>query len=247
MSQFLGFDVTSIIFLIIAVVLFLRLRDVLGTRTGNEADPFDPFADRESAEEKAPRQSDPVHDDVGDNVIALPDRNESEKESEEEKTKRIEQIAPAGSSLNKALSQLMAMDRNFDPKSFIAGARTAYEMIVTAYAQGDRKTLKKLLASDVFTGFSAALDEREANKLRVEFTFIGIDKSSIIEAEVAGKDAQITVRFVSSITSCTKDDIGHVIEGDPNAVEEVTDIWTFSRDVTSRNPNWKLIGTESAQ
>jgi predicted lipid-binding transport protein (Tim44 family) len=91
------------------------------------------------------------------------------------------------------------------------------------------------------------LDEREAQKLRVDFTFIGINKSSIIEAEVAGGDAQITVRFVSSITSCTKDEIGHVIEGDPNAVEEVTDIWTFSRDVNSRNPNWKLIGTESAQ
>ena len=94
-------------------------------------------------------------------------------------------------------------------------------------------------------GFSQALDEREDQKLRVEFTFIGINKSSIVEAEVEGKEAQITVRFVSSITSCTKDEIGHVIEGDPNAIDEVTDIWTFSRDITSRNPNWKLIGTES--
>ncbi|WP_321448124.1 Tim44/TimA family putative adaptor protein [uncultured Cohaesibacter sp.] len=243
MSQFLGFDLTSVVFLIIAVVLFWRLKDVLGTRTGNEADPFDPFSDHESREEKKA----PHADDTGDNVIALPERVDNERESTEEKSKRIEKIAPEGSSLNAALSQLMVMDRNFDPDTFLSGARTAYEMIVTAYAQGDRKTLKQLLAADVFAGFSAALDDREANKLRVDFTFIGINKSSIVEAEVAGNEAQITVRFVSSITSCTKDEVGHVIEGDPNAVEDVTDIWTFSRDVTSRNPNWKLIGTESAQ
>ena len=243
MSDFLGFDVTTIIFLVIAVVLFMRLRDVLGTRSGNERDPYDPYSDpREAKEKGAPRA-----DDVGDNVITLPGRADQEQEASEEKAKRLEKIAPEGSSLNAALGQLMTRDRNFDPDTFISGARAAYEMIVTAYAQGDRKTLKKLLAADVFAGFTTALDEREAQKLRVDFTFIGINKASIIEAEVAGNDAQITVRFVSSITSCTKDEIGHVIEGDPSAVEEVTDIWTFSRDISSRNPNWKLIGTESAQ
>ncbi|PLW76248.1 Tim44/TimA family putative adaptor protein [Cohaesibacter celericrescens] len=237
------FDVTTIIFLVIAVVLFMRLRDVLGTRTGNEQEPYDPYADKDKGHEGHA----PGADDIGDNVISLPGRAESEAMEAEAKSKQLEKIAPEGSSLNAVLSQLMAVDKSFDPKEFVSGARAAYEMIVTAYAHGDRKTLKKLLAADVFAGFTAALDEREAQKLRVDFTFIGINKSSIIEAEVAGGDAQITVRFVSSITSCTKDEIGHVIEGDPNAVEEVTDIWTFSRDVNSRNPNWKLIGTESAQ
>ena len=242
MSDFLGFDITSIIFLVIAVFLFMRLRDVLGTRTGNEREPYDPYAEPDQL--KDPRAPSP--DDVGDNVIALPG-TDTETEREEEKAKRLEEIAPEGSSLNAALVQLMALDKSFDPDGFIAGARSAYEMIVTAYAQGDRKTLKKLLAADVFAGFTEALDDREAQKLRVDFTFIGINKSAIVEAEVAGGEAQITVRFVSSITSCTKDEIGHVIEGDPNAVEEVTDIWTFARDISSRNPNWKLIGTESAQ
>ena len=237
------FDVTTIIFLVIAVVLFMRLRDVLGTRTGNEKPPFDPYADQEQKQEGRA----PTADDVGDNIISLPGRAEAEQNHAERQSESLEKIAPEGSALNAALANLMAVDKSFDPDSFVSGARSAYEMIVTAYAQGDRKTLKKLLAADVFSGFTAALDEREANGHRVEFTFIGINKSSIIEAEVAGKDAQITVRFVSSITSCTKDEIGHVIEGDPNAIEEVTDIWTFSRDVTSRNPNWKLIGTESAQ
>ncbi|WP_319533360.1 Tim44/TimA family putative adaptor protein [uncultured Cohaesibacter sp.] len=240
--MFESFDFITIIFLVIAVVLFMRLRDVLGTRTGNERDPYDPYSEPDKSREKKA----PEPDDVGDNVISLPERPVS-SDSEDEKAKRLEKIAPEGSSLNAALTQLMSLDKNFDPEGFVAGARVAYEMIVTAYAQGDRKTLKKLLAADVFNGFSQALDEREAQKLRVEFTFIGINKSSIVEAEVEGKEAQITVRFVSSITSCTKDEIGHVIEGDPNAIDEVTDIWTFSRDITSRNPNWKLIGTESAQ
>lgn len=237
------FDFTSIIFLVIAVVLFMRLRDVLGTRTGNEKPPYDPYADPEQNKEAQA----PGADDVGDNVISLPGRAESEKTIAERQSESIEKIAPEGSALNAALANLMAVDKSFEPNDFISGARAAYEMIVTAYAQGDRRTLKKLLAADVFAGFTAALDEREANGHRVEFTFIGINKSAIIEAEVAGKEAQITVRFVSSITSCTKDDVGHVIEGDPNAVDEVTDIWTFARDVSSRNPNWKLIGTESAQ
>ena len=183
----------------------------------------------------------------GDNVITLPGRNEQDAEDPEEANRRLQKIAPEGSSLNEALKELMSVDRGFDPEGFLSGAKAAYEMIVTAYAQGDRKALKKLLAADVFAGFTSALDEREAQGLRVEFTFIGINKASIVEAEVAGKEAQITVRFVSSITTCTKDDVGHVIEGDPNAIEQVTDIWTFSRDVTSRNPNWKLIGTESGQ
>lgn len=235
------FDFTSIIFLVIAVFLFMRLRDVLGTRTGNEKPPYDPYSEPEKTDRI------PTADDVGDNVISLPGRAEAEKNTAEEQVKSIDKIAPQGSSLNAALSQLMAVDKSFDPDGFIQGARAAYEMIVTAFAEGDRKTLKKLLAADVFAGFTAALDERDANGHRVEFTFIGINKSSIIETEIAGKEAQITVRFVSSITSCTKDDVGHVIEGDPNAVDEVTDIWTFSRDVSSRNPNWKLIGTESAQ
>ncbi|TLP47083.1 Tim44/TimA family putative adaptor protein [Cohaesibacter sp. CAU 1516] len=243
MSDVFGFDLTSIIFLVIAVVLFMRLRDVLGTRTGNEPDPYDPYADPDKQNDgKAPRA-----DDVGDNVISLPGRAQTEEMEAEEKAQRLEKIAPEGSPLNAALTHLMSVDKSFEPDSFMAGARSAYEMIVTAFAEGDRRTLKKLLAGDVFAGFVQALDDRDEQGLRVEFTFIGINKSSIVEAELAGGEAQITVRFVSSITSCTKDDIGHVVEGDPNAIDEVTDIWTFARDVTSRNPNWKLIGTESAQ
>lgn len=241
-----GLDLISLVFLVIAVFLFMRLRDVLGTRTGNEGDPYDPYANPDQNQSADPSRA-PTADDVGDNVISLPTRADAEAAQAERKQEQLEKIAPEGTALNAALVQLMAKDTNFDPKGFVDGAKMAYEMVVTAYAQGDRKTLKKLLAADVFAGFSAAIDEREEQNHRVDFTFIGINKAAILEAELAGKEAFITVRFVSSITSCTKDDIGHVIEGDPNAVEDVTDIWTFSRDITSRNPNWRLVATEAAQ
>ncbi|MCV6574314.1 MAG: Tim44/TimA family putative adaptor protein [Cohaesibacter sp.] len=237
-------DPVSLIFLVIAVVLFMRLRNILGTRTGHEEPPQD-HRYQDQANQDPMRA--PTPDDVGDNVISLPERAEMQAEQEEKKQQRLEKIAPSGSALNAALVQLMAADKSFEPEGFLSGAKMAYEMVVTAFAQGDRKTLKKLLAADVFTGFTAAIDERESLDHRVDFTFVGINKASILEAELAGKEATITVRFVSAITSCTKDDVGHVIEGDPNAVEEVTDIWTFSRTISSRNPNWKLVATESAQ
>lgn len=241
-------DPVSLIFLVIAVVLFMRLRNILGTRTGHEEPPQDQYyRDQQNRDDNQDPSRAPTADDVGDNVISLPGRAEAEAEAEEKKQKQLEKIAPAGSALNSALVQLMALDKSFDPEGFIGGAKVAYEMVVTAFAEGDRKTLKKLLAADVFNGFVAAIDERESLDHRVDFTFVGINKASILEAELAGKEATITVRFISSITSCTKDDIGHVIEGDPNAVEEVTDIWTFSRTVSSRNPNWKLVATEAAQ
>ncbi|HAT87018.1 Tim44/TimA family putative adaptor protein [Cohaesibacter gelatinilyticus] len=241
-------DPVSLIFLVIAVVLFMRLRNILGTRTGHEEPPQDQYyRDQQNRDDGQDPSRAPTADDVGDNVISLPGRAEVEAEAEEKKQKQLEKIAPAGSALNSALVQLMAMDKSFDPEGFISGAKMAYEMVVTAFAEGDRKTLKKLLAADVFNGFTAAIDERENLDHRVDFTFVGINKASILEAELSGKEANITVRFISSITSCTKDDIGHVIEGDPNAVEEVTDIWTFSRTVSSRNPNWKLVATEAAQ
>ncbi|MCC2112580.1 MAG: Tim44 domain-containing protein, partial [Hyphomicrobiales bacterium] len=123
----------------------------------------------------------------------------------------------------------------------------AYEMIVTAFAEGDRKALKNLLAKEVYDGFVAAISDREARAETIESTFIGIDKSEIVEAEVKSGTAQITVRFLSQLISATRDKDGQLIDGDPNKITEVTDIWTFARDVNSRNPNWKLIATEAAE
>ena len=240
MNDFL--DIYSIIFLVIAVVIFLKLRSVLGKRTGNEKPPFDRYSGRKEQEGGA----------VNDNVITLPRTNDKAMEEqpqviEDEEEDRLAGAALKGSTLEAALKAVMAADRNFEVKPFLTGARAAYEMIVTAFAEGDRKALKNLLAKEVYDGFVAAISDREARGEAIESTFIGIDKSEIVEAEVKSGTAQVTVRFLSQLISATRDKDGQLIDGDPNKITEVTDIWTFARDVNSRNPNWKLIATEAAE
>ena len=133
------------------------------------------------------------------------------------------------------------------PAKKLTGARAAYEMIVTAYATGDRRTLKNLLSREVYEGFDAAIREREARGETTETQFVAIVSADIINAELRGRTAQITVRFVSQLISVTRDKSGAVIEGNPEKVNDVTDIWTFARDLSSSDPNWKLIATEAGQ
>ncbi|MET0314882.1 MAG: Tim44/TimA family putative adaptor protein, partial [Hansschlegelia sp.] len=122
---------------------------------------------------------------------------------------------------------------------------SAYEMIVTAFATGDRKTLKPLLARDVFESFSAEIAARESRGETVESSFVSIDKSEITGAEVAGKNAQITMRFVSKLISVTRDKNGAVIDGDPAEIADLVDVWTFAREVNARDPNWRVIATSA--
>jgi len=156
-------------------------------------------------------------------------------------------IAEAGSTVAAGLDAIAREDKTFDAKHFIAGARAAYEMIVLAYAEGDRRTLKNLLSRDVYEGFEAAIRQRENKGDTVETRFVAIDKSDIAGVELRGRTAQITVRFVSQLISVTRDKSGNVIEGNPERVTDVTDVWTFARDLSSRDPNWKLVATEAGQ
>ena len=126
-------------------------------------------------------------------------------------------------------------------------ARQAYEMVVMAFAEGDTRTLKNLLSREVYEGFEAAIREREQRGETIETRFVSIDKAEIIAAEVRARTAQITVRFVSQLVSVTRDRAGTVLDGAPDRVTEVTDVWTFARDVSSRDPNWKLVATEAGQ
>ncbi len=135
--------------------------------------------------------------------------------------------------------------RHSMPQHFITGARSAYEMIVTAYAQGDRRALKDLLAKDVYEGFDSVIREREQRGETAEARFVSIDAADIIGAEQRGGTAQVTMRFVSQLVSVTRDKAGNVVDGNAEKVSDVTDVWTFARDVTSRDPNWKLVATET--
>ncbi|PVB61938.1 Tim44/TimA family putative adaptor protein [Labrenzia sp. 011] len=236
------FDPVTLLLMGLAVFILFKLRSVLGKRTGSERPPFDPYSKPEQPNTKPNGQ---------DNVIPLPNQTSDQPEALEEAGPGgdvvIDKVAPAGSALNSALKQILSVDRSFEPEPFLQGARAAYEMIVMAFADGDKKALKNLLSRDVYEGFVAAIDEREKRGETIESTFVGIDKAEIVEAALKGSTAQVTVKIHSQLISATRDKDGEVIDGDPAKVTEVIDIWTFARDTATRDPNWKLVATESAE
>jgi predicted lipid-binding transport protein (Tim44 family) len=228
------FDFGTIFFLVAAVVIFFQLRNVLGRRTGNERPPFDPYTAGRARPKDASAKS--------ENVVSLP-RKRTAAEAEESFA-AIDAFAKPGTELNKGLRSIKEVDPSFDPKAFIDGAKAAYEMIVMAYADGDRKILKNLLSREVYDGFVAAIADREKRNEKIQSSFVGIDKADIVSAEMKNSEAHITLRIVSELISATRDNAGEVIDGDPETVAEVKDVWTFARDTRSRDPNWKLVATE---
>jgi predicted lipid-binding transport protein (Tim44 family) len=233
------FDIYTIIFLALAVFIFLRLRSVLGQRTGRERPPYDPYSARDA-----------VRGNAKDNVVALPGRGGEPPQPPPvtaNPAERWKGIAEPDTALAAGLDAIVQKDPSFEPNAFIVGARQAYEMIVTAYAEGDRRTLKNLLSREVYEGFEQAIKEREQRGETAETRFVSIDKSDITGAEMRGPTAQVTMRFVSQLVSATRDRSGNVIDGNQDKVTDVTDVWTFARDVSSRDPNWKLVATEAGQ
>jgi predicted lipid-binding transport protein (Tim44 family) len=236
------FDIYTIIFLALAVFIFLRLRSVLGQRTGRERPPYDPYSSARDAVRPTPAGN--------DKVVALPGRAPDATQppsAPADPGERWKDVAEAGSALAAGLDAIVREDKTFDPKHFVTGGRAAYEMIVTAYAAGDRRQLRNLLSREVYDGFESAIREREQRGETVETRFVSIDSAEITNAEMRGKTEQVTVRFQSQLVSVTRDRAGTVIDGNPDKVTEVTDVWTFARDVTSRDPNWKLVATEAGQ
>jgi predicted lipid-binding transport protein (Tim44 family) len=237
------FDVTTVVFLALAIFVIWRLRSVLGQKTGHEQPPVDTFSRRERAEPPRPPAV------PGDNVVRLPtgapDRPPVGPAAPA--PDRWAGIAPPDSPLAKGLDDIARAEQGFDAKGFLEGAKSAYEMIVTAFAQGDVATLKGLLAKDVFDGFERAIKERESRKEKVETTFVSIDKAEIVAAEARNRMGQVTIRFLSKLITATRDASGAVIDGDPEAVVDMTDVWTFARTLGARDPNWQLVATEAGQ
>lgn len=239
-----AFDIYTLLFLVLAVVIFIRLRNVLGRRTGNERPPYDPFTTPEAKRAGAP--------EANEAVVAMPRGRSSRAPVEasgpsmEDIETRLGRYATKDSPLGQSLTALMRADPSFDPAQFIEGAKMAYEAIVMAFAEGDEATLEQLLGADVFEGFQRAIRERDTRGEKVLSSLVGIDKAEIIETEIKNRTGYVTVKFVSELISVTRDADGEVIEGDPKKVREVTDIWTFAREVASKNPNWKLVATEAA-
>lgn len=232
-----AFDPLNLLLLAVAVVVFLRLRSVLGRRTGTERPPIDTTKLSRKPEAQG-------------NVITLPPRENAPAkpaDDEVEKPPVWTGFAKEGTPLALGLEQLAAADSAFDPKDFLSGAKAAYEMIVTAFAEGDKPTLKNLLSKDVLEGFAGAIDARERAGEKLESRFVGIDKAEITSASLSGRRASITISFLSQLISAKRNRAGEVIDGDPSLVRDVTDVWTFERDMSSRDPNWALVATEDQQ
>ncbi|CAN1723465.1 Tim44 domain-containing protein [Hyphomicrobium sp. 1Nfss2.1] len=240
-------DLFTLISLIVAVIVILKLRSVLGRRTGDEEARVERYRTERARQEAAAS---------GDNVVAMPRRERDAlapapagEVTEVDAEERIKNYAGAEPAARAGLVDIARQDPAFDPDSFIRGAKQAYEMIVTAFAEGNRKLLRDLLSRDVYDGFNRAITEREARGEQVDQSFVGIEKADIVESELKSGIASVTVRFVSELISATRDKAGAIIGGDPQRIKEVTDIWTFSRDISSAktraDPNWRLIATQS--
>jgi predicted lipid-binding transport protein (Tim44 family) len=232
-----SFDVTTIIFLALAVFVIWRLRSVLGQKTGAERSPFKPV-DRSRTEPQARSE--------GDNVVRLPGADRVQPAPPPAAAPRDWRgIAEPGSEIARGLEACVQAEPGFDPRIFLEGAKSAYEAIMIAFAKGDRKTLRGLLSKEVGEAFERAIVEREGNRQTLETTFVSIDKAEIVAVEVRNRVAQVTVRFLSNLITATRNAEGKVVDGSAETVVEVPDVWTFARTLGSRDPNWQLVATEA--
>lgn len=237
------FDLPTLIVIGLAIVILFRLRSVLGTRTGNERSPL------ERREAAAKAQGTKPGDET---VVQMRPRPEPVRDADAERQARrlateIEQFSNGDEKVAAGLRAIADADPSFGPKSFMEGAKAAYEMIVTAFAQGDRKTLRNLLEKDVSEGFEKAIGDREAAGNKVDFTFVGLPRIEISEAEVDKRTASVTIRFYAEVVSATRDKDGNLIEGNADQVTTIADEWTFARNPKSRDPNWKLVATSQLE
>jgi len=231
-----GFQFIDIIlFAMIAAFLVFRLRNVLGRRDGHEGG----FPDAMKPRDGKKAQKSDGDDDDDDNVVQLPDRNQNDDWSS------MEEDAAHDDPLANGLSEIQRVDPSFNPGEFMEGGAAAFEMILNAYAAGDRSILKNLLSPDVYGNFAQAIRDREQAGEVLEDTLVDIKGAEIIEAFLESHQATVTVKFVSEQVNVTRDENGDVVDGSPNAIITVTDFWTFGRDTRSRDPNWMLVATRS--
>jgi predicted lipid-binding transport protein (Tim44 family) len=230
---------------LVAIFLILRLRSVLGKRTGNERpparDPFTPPAPPPTPT-SPPRLGDAPSGN--DNVIPLPGNNGTARPP-------LAVDAPGGirstvlPTAAAGVAAIRAADSGFDPIGFASGARAAFTSIVESFAKGDTAPLRQLLDAQTFASFEAAIRARNERREKAETTLIGFEASDIAAAEMDGSHAQVTVRFVSEQINVVRNADGQIADGNPNEVQKVVDLWTFRRDTKSSDPNWLLIKTES--
>jgi predicted lipid-binding transport protein (Tim44 family) len=218
-----GEMIQIIVLAAIALVLVLRLRNVLGTRGGFEK------PDRPAAP-KPPR---------GVPVPATPAIDDAAEDAD------IAAGATETPATEAALRAIQAAEPGFSPADFLAGARQAHEMVVTGFEGGDLSDVESFLSPDVARGFADAIANRKARNLTMEFRFIGLRDASIVHAafDPRSRMAEVTVRFTADVISALRDAEGRIVEGDPTDIRRQVDSFTFERRAGSADPNWTLVST----
>ena len=240
-----GFQYFDIIFFaLIAVFVILRLRSALGRRTGQERQrPSDIFSRSTEPEERKtgkvihlPGHGDESEDDLFEKELSdIGEREASQPDLKQDETEDIR----AG------LMRIRMADPAFSPRQFVTGAKAAFEMVVEAFAAGDTATLRPLLGDDVYDEFADVIRARLAAKESVETTIVSLDSADIDAADLKGSTARLTVRFRSQQMTVTRDENGETVEGEPESVVRVVDLWTFAHNTRSSDPTWVLIETRT--
>ena len=231
-------DIFTLIFLVLAVIIILKLRSVLGRKSGDDEARARAAAEARDKVVMMPRRQGPASEPAAEGPAATPTAVADAEH-------KIRTFAGANTQLADGLLAVRRAEQGFEPELFLRGAKQAYEMIVTAFAEGNRKTLRNLLSREVYDGFVVVITERESRGEQIDQSFVGINKADMVEVEVKKDTAQISVRFVSELITATRDKAGVVLAGDPKKIKEIIDVWTFARDISSRDPNWKLVATQA--
>jgi len=208
-----------LIFAMVAGFLLLRLHRALGRRTGNEQPP--PFIqDNEETQDRVVNMPLPGAEAAGRGGEAIKDK------------------VPG-------LTEMKAADPNFDDGTFLDGAGEAFEIILAAFAKGDKRELRGLLDDTTYQSFVDEIERREGAGERLETTLVSVKDAVITEAQMADLSARVTVKFASEQVNVTYNEADEVVAGDASRVANINDVWTFARDVRSRDPNWQLVGTRA--
>ena len=216
-----------LVLLVVVVLLFLRLRSVLGTRP---------------IQEKRIRLSKENAEKLYNIIKAEAEKLQGNEPSEKDDSQS--ELVPEGEPLNEVDKSLLEIP-NFNKNKFLKSAQQAFQIITEAFNKGDAETLEMLLDKKLFKKFQDVIESRKHDNITAETDFIGFDKVDITKAQIkADKVAEITVEFVSEQINILRDAQGQVIEGDENYIQNITDVWTFERAISSTSPNWLLVSTK---
>ena len=229
-----GLDPTTILFALIAIFVVWKLRSVLGTRVDVEKPPRESGVQGPKA---APGAA------VAGNVIKLPG---AAQRSPAPSGANFDQFARSDKAKT-GLANIAAADRSFDVQRFVEGAKIAYDMIVTAFASGDRATLANLVSPEVLGNFDAEILKREIAGEIASTKLVAVESVEVTDASLRNRLAQITLRLETKLINAVKDRSGATVAGDPDLVVTTEELWTFAREADNRDPTWRLVATESAE